>query len=97
MGASALTLSTGMRIRRRMATVKGGIFSSLIFLLILPYCSFESGAQWCFVGAGSTCTDIQTTQQGPYTKEWSYEACATPAETTPTPAGNTHISLLAVF
>merc|ERR1739838_1277862 len=44
--------------------------------------SFDSGAEWCFVGAGSTCNDIQTTQKGPYTKEWSYEACATPAVTT---------------
>ena len=54
-----------------------------------------SGAEWCFVGAESTCQDIQTTQRGPYTKEWSYEACATPAETPP--AGNIHISLQAVF
>merc|ERR1712106_653159 len=48
--------------------------------------SFDSGAQWCFVGAGSTCQDIQTTQRGPYTnKKWSYEACATPFPPTPSP------------
>merc|ERR1711892_1159104 len=45
--------------------------------------SLDSDAEWCFVGAGSTCQDIQTTQRGPYTnKGWSYEACATPADPT---------------
>merc|ERR1712106_593085 len=38
----------------------------------------DSGAQWCYVGAGSTCNDIQTTQKGPHAQDWSYEACATP-------------------
>merc|ERR1712106_84557 len=39
--------------------------------------SDDTGAQWCYVEAGSTCQDIQTTttvQDEP----WSYEACATP-------------------
>jgi len=39
----------------------------------------ESGAQWCYVEAGSPCRDIQTTTQGP---NWSYQACATPSSST---------------
>jgi len=38
----------------------------------------DSGAQWCYVGAGSTCQDIQTSDKGPHGDDWSYEACATP-------------------
>jgi len=38
----------------------------------------SSGSLWCFAVAGSTCQDIQTTAKGPYGKDWSYEACATP-------------------
>merc|ERR1739838_1114651 len=38
----------------------------------------NTGTKWCFVGTGSTCQDIQTTKKGPYTKDWSYEACTTP-------------------
>lgn len=38
----------------------------------------DSGAQWCFAEAGSTCQDLQTSAKGPYDKDWSYEACTTP-------------------
>merc|ERR1712106_1287014 len=39
----------------------------------------DSGAQWCYVGAGSTCQDTQTSDKGPHGDDWSYEACATPS------------------
>ena len=50
MGASALTSSTGMRRRRRMETVKGNIFSSLIlpflYFLIAVLSLVHNGALW---------------------------------------------------
>jgi len=60
--------------------------------------SDDTGAQWCYVEAGSTCQDIQTTttvQDEP----WSYEACATPvcppAETANLPGSTIETTLFA--
>ena len=58
-----------------MATVKGNIsFSVILISKTVSFVSANSGAQWCFVEAGTPCQDLQTSD----TKDWSYEACATP-------------------
>jgi len=46
----------------------------------------DTGAQWCYAEAGSTCQDIQT-KTTVHDEPWSYEACATPARPTTTPTG----------